>query len=86
MLTENTDTIPNNFTLMRRVKLTRGLNYGSNVSLQWEMENDLSSSYPTEGVCKLLVTFLIELKKKKKTPLLTLKLFEIYTWRNLNGH
>lgn len=51
---------------MRRVKLTRGLNYGSNVSLQWEMENDLSSSYPTEGVCKLLVTFLIELKKKKK--------------------
>lgn len=56
---------------------------GSNASLKWEVENDLSSSYPTEGVCKLLVTFLIELKKKT-ILLLTLKLLEIHTWRNLN--
>lgn len=84
MLTVNTDQKQTNFTPIR-VKLTRGLNYGSNVSLQCEVENDLSSSYPTEGVCKLLVTFLIKLKEKK-TPLLTLKLLEIYTCRNLNGH
>ncbi len=40
----------------------------SNISQHREVENDLSSSYPAVGVCELLVTFLIKLKKKK-TPL-----------------